>query len=841
MTPPVPNSPAPVDPQVLQQLQPAQNASQFQAPPQAQREATATDIIKRYETNLKSLTDKQIREAIDREKLFQYAMVRRNDFYYRGNQHLVPTYIGTGDVIDYKPVNNQMLLKSSNPNVTNSTIYDYVINHFRGDTRKFVGVLGQKSPNVKARPAWERDESGNRRSAIANDCAMYLRQQWDAEAANRYLVLSLAKNGTTFIHTPWVADAERYGTHEEPIWGAQEQKIEPDGFQCKFCGTLTPGNPQMMPPQCSNPACRMPLGPEDFREGATEQVPGIIGSKTYANGSVELHIHSAYDVTTPFYIKDLEHCPWLWVDFEEDAAVLASRYPNRGLEEDLESDRTSTDAGGGTASSLGRLARNQASSATGYFMFERQNRWRYSRFWLRPNMYAYLAKTGLQGNDAKTAIQEFQQKFPRGLKLTFANNHLVDVEHERLDEVWAAVKPETSEYIYADPIFNDYIQGADIMNDAWNINLQLLETSIPATIYDPNVLDPKKIRGGFQPNEFIPAIQGAGARFTEAFFRIPTSDPKPEIVNFQKVVVDSLREIVGLLPAIWGGDDNVQTAEQARRRLNQALMVLATTWNEIRNGWAKAYRNGTRQLARYSLGRLVSSQGDAESVTVKEIGDLAELLLGGWDFECDQAIPMNWTQLRDFVQSIFTMAPEMAHLLGMDNPDNLDKINEGIGVPGWDLPQLKERNRIRDLIGRLLQSGPIQGPQGLMPSIALDFQVTWNPQLMVSTIHDWLMGEDGRSAEGQPGYDNVVAAGLAALQAMAPPPAPPPTGPGAGPNQGANPKALGGPTPAPGDPSEGLPGPLQNGQPPAAPEAPLPPLNPPAGGMNLNAAPMVVQ
>jgi hypothetical protein len=795
------------------------------------RESIATDVIKRYGDYLKRLTDKQIRDGVDREKVFQYAIVRRNDFYYRGNQHLAPTFTGSGELIDFKPINNQMLLKNSSTPSANSVIYDYVINHFRGDLRKFVGVLGQKSPNVKARPAWQRDEAGIRRSNIANDTASYLRQQWDTEAANRYLVLSLGKNGTTFLHTPFVADGDRYGYHEEPVWGSQPQKLEPDGYSCKFCGTLTPGNIaniSSMLPRCSNPACRQPLGPEDYHVGASEDIPAIVGSQKYPNGTVELHVHSAYDVTTPFYIKDLEHCPWLFVEFEEDAAVLVSRFPNRGLDADLEADKISFESAGGSSASLGKLARQQASSTTGYGMYDRPNRWNYSRFWIRPAMYAYLSKSGLDGTEAKSAIDEMKQKFPRGMKLTYVNHKLVDVEHERLDEVWAVVKPETSEYLYADPIFNDYIQGADIINDAWNINVQLLETAIPALIFDPNILDPKKVRNGFQPNEFVPMIPGTGAQAANSFYKIPTSDPKPEIVNFQKLVIESLREIVGLLPAIWGGDENVQTAEQARRRLNQALMVLATTWNEMRNGWAKAYRNGARQLARYSLGRLVSSQGDAESVTVKELSDLEEILLGGWDFECDQAIPMNWTQLKDFVQSILTMAPEMAHLIGMDNPENLDKVSEGIGIPGWELPELKERARIRDLIGQLLQSGPVQGPMGPMPSIPLDFQVTWRPDMVMKVVHDFLMDEDGRSAEGTPGYENVVAAGMAALQAMAPPQPPPvPSG------------GKGLPSPPPGDPAQGLPGPLTSGQPPEAPEAPLPPLNPPSGNMNLNATPMV--
>lgn len=800
------------------------------APPQGQSAdaqpavlQVADEIIKKYGDQLKAMIDKRCRDAVDREKIFQYAVVRRNDFYYRGNQHLAPTFSGNGELVDFKPINGQTQLVANQANGQNSVIYDYVINNFRGDLRKFVGVLGQKSPNVKARPNWASDETGIRRSNIANDCAMYLRSQWDGDAANRYLVLSLGKNGTTFIHTPYVTDEQRYGKHVEPVWAMQDQKVSPDVYHCLNCGADTPGDPQTPPPAC--PQCGAPLSPMDLVPGETQSVPAVVDQKEYPNGTVELHIHSAYDVTTPFYVKDLEHCPWLWLEFEEDSASLIQRYPGRGLEPMLDEGYSSMESSGNSTQSLGRLARDQASSPNGYLNNPRPGRWPYARFWVRPSMYIYL----LKGDAGQGAVDELKQKFPRGMKLTFVNRKLVMVEHERLDEVWAAVKPETSEYIYADPIFNDYIQGADIMNDGWNILIQLMETSIPFTIYDPNVLDKNKIRKGFQPNEFVPALPGMGSSLGNSFYKGPVSDVKPEIIQFMKEVAGTLREIIGLLPPVWGAEGVPnETAEASRRRLNQALMVLATTWNEMRGGWAKAYRNGVRQLARYSLGRLVSSQGDPESVTVREIQDIQELLQGGFDFECDQAIPMNWTQLRDFVSSL-NENPVLAQSMGANDPDNIAKINEGIGIPGWKIPGMDTRDAVHDLIGRLLKEAPIQQPApppmlGMppapppppMPSIPLDFKLTWQPAIVVPIIRNWLMSEEGRSAEGTPGYDNVVAAGMAALDAMAPPPMPPGGGGAPGPNQ------------QPGAPvsnqDQSLPESLPGANAPTQPEAPLPPL-----------------
>lgn len=789
-------------------------------PPQA---PTPAQIVKQYGKQLKDLVEKNCLAVVDREKIAQTSICRRNDFYFRGIQHLVPQYGGGGEITDYKPLNGQMLLASNSGNQGRDSIYDYVINNFRGDVRKFVGVLGNKAPNCRAMPDWASDDTGVRRSAIATDCISFLDSQWDVDASNRQLALSLAKNGTSFIHTTYVTDGDRFGTFTEPVWGTRPEQVTPDAYMCPQCGASTPGEQDMPPMACQQ--CGGPLGPQDFVPGETQDVPAIVDEKEYPNGTVEMSIHSAYDVTTPFYIKDLEHCPWLILDDEDDAAFLVSRYPGQGLEEKLESEGVpSNEMGGGSAVTLGRIAREQASSPTGYMVQQRPNRWRHTRVWAIPAMFKYLMK-----DDDKALAGLMKKQFPRGAKMVFVNGTLVQIEAERLDEVWAAVKSETSEYLWSDAIFNDYVQIADVANDLANISIQLGETSVQAILYDPNVLDKRKINNGWGVNEFIPT--NPGTLTDKSFYKIPVSEPSSVILQFIKELIATAREIIGLLPAIWGGDAVAnETAEAARRRLNQALMVLSTTWNEMRGGWAKARRNGVRQLARYSLGRLVSSQGDAESISVQEIKDIEDLLKGGWHCVCDQAIPMNWTQLRDFVQSMFTMSPEMVTMFGFNLPDNLRKIEEGIGIPGWILPGLDERNRVHDLIGELMKGAPIPGLDGMpQPSITIDFTVTYRADKFFETIHDWAVSEEGNSADGTPGYANVIAAGHAALNAMAPPPAPMPGGGVTG-NGGALP---------PGNSAPTLPETLPGANAPTQPEAPLPPLpqdtgllhSPPAGAV----------
>lgn len=164
---------------------------------------------------------------------------------------------------------------------------------------------------------------------------------------------------------------------------------------------------------------------------------------------------------------------------------------------------------------------------------------------------------------------------------------------------------------------------------------------------------------------------------------------------------------------------------------------------------------------------------------VMELKDLPTLLEGGWEVVCDQAIPMSWSQLKDFVSSLFQEAPEIATAMGAMEPENLSIVQNGIGLPGWEVPNLKEVEALKVFIGRLSQEQPIIGPDGApQPSVAFN-PVMFDAQLTTKAVKKWLLGEEGMALENTPGWQNVLAFGqaaLASLQPPMPPQGPPPKG-----------------------------------------------------------------
>lgn len=772
---------------------------------------------------LEFLTQQQIVSDVDREKVVQYSDIRRNHLYWEGKQFLYPVVLN-GQVVDFSAASGSLL--STSPSDAQNRAYDYVINYIRGDGRKFIAVVGQRAPNVKARPNRPKDEHGLRLARRADEMAALLRSHWAVEQVHRQICLSLWKNGTTFVYTPYVSNGDLYGFTEEPQIEAVPGPIGEDAFHCMVCGATTPVS-QMPLESGACPQCGSPLGPESLQPAPKGMIPQVTGTQRYPNGSVEIHVASGMEVTTLFYVRNLRQAPWLWYEYMEHRSVLLQIYPQlRAMLKD-ESPGPML-----TSSSAGQVTRDIASSPNSTLM-QRANRWLYQRFWLRPGMYQLLLD---QHSQQMTLLQE---NFPKGIKCTYVAGKLVQVEHEAIDEVWTAFKPETSEYLYCAPLCTDYLGPQDVINDTTNIMIEWLQRAIPLTAIDPTVFDIDMLRRySATPMEFIPAKAGVGASIKDAMQTLPVAKPEPQMQEFGTQVREEARQIVGILPAIFGGDAGPQqTAREAELKRNQAMAQLGTTWNEMRTSWAEAYAKGVKQLAKHAGDRVWMLAEGSQEPTQYEISDLSELGNGGWHFDAEEAMPMTWGQRRDVIWDLIGKGPEVWGMLGLNHPANLPVVQEAMGLPDYHTPGLAMRDKVMDTIQKLLKEPPhvtqtINPMTGLpmmdvQPSIPIDPSgIEEDHAIAVAVVSEWAADEEGRRAKEDPatseGYANVIAWARQHLQAMTPPPMPA----GEGEEEG-NKK----PGEAPNGPQPSPPNPAQQavGSPHGAPGAPLVQAHPEAG------------
>lgn len=746
---------------------------------------------------LKGVIDENVTAVIEREKIYAYQVARKNELYWRGSAYLYPVLLG-GNIADWSPVGDLNYTLSEDER---EHAYDYVLNIIRGDGRKFIAVLGQRGPNVKAEARRTDDEAAVRRARKADIAAEYLRSCWQPEKIQRHLAMSLWKNGTTFAYTPWVANGDKYGTVNVPKVDAIPVEIGEPYYSCVMCGTETPqslasqpaapGNPPVQGPHCMSQTCPDIGGhkftPQDLNQPPTVSVPQVVGNRTYPKGCVEMHLCTIFEVTTPFYARCIADCPWLWYEYEEDEGKLLKAFPD--MRDKLGDQEWAGESSG--ISAQGRLARDVASSPTGAFISPRKNRWLYSRFWLRPSMYEYVRNADLR--------QQLGKLYPKGCKVTLVQGEVAAIDNECLDDVWSMCKPDTSEYMYADPICKDYMSIQDIVNDLYNLVVETMERAIPYMLADPTVLDVlqmSKQRG--KPGQIIPAKAGVGSRLSEAIVKAPTATVDPEVFKWIDSVHEAGRELVGILPALFGGGEPASTARAAELQRNQALQQLNTVWNEMRDFWSGAYQNAVRMLATHALPD-GSNLGNYEAFDA----DMSDLLGGGYQFTTEEAIPMTWGQKRDLVMFILQGGPEAWKLFGLEHPLNIAKVHDTLGMPDWKVPNMDARDKVLANIKELLKGQPTPGPNpGQMdPSIPCD-QFEDDHMFVASVIKEWAQTEDARGIrEMNPmGYANVMAYGTTSMQLSGPPG--PTAPPGAGPSPGgAAPSSPGGP-PQPNEPGQ---------------------------------------
>lgn len=778
-----------------------------------------------FKDSLSKLIKEDVSQDVEPEKLWQYRQASKNDLYWRSLQYVSPHLFENG-VSAFSSVGSPIAGSGSEGQATG--LYDYVSNIYRGYGRKFVGAVGLRAPNVKAVPDDPNDEVSQKRSRNADVAAQILGSKWDVDQRNLELAMHLWKSGTTFGYTPWVTNGAKYGKTDSP-------KLE--------SRTVSIGD-----------------------QGETVDAPEIVGTSSYENGSVEFHLCNIFTVSCPFFAHDLTDTPWLSYEYDEYKGKLLQAHPemrDRGSLENFGDDTAS--------SGIGSTARDTAASPMGIPTPRRTTRWRYTRIWLKPEVFenvddSQVTPPELQPfvptNKLRDGLKRF---FPEGCKVTLIQGQVIDVEPEKLEDVWSMCKPETSEYIFADSIGQDMLQTQDLKNDMLNIGAETLERGLPMTFVHPDTVDVESWnRKSAMPCEIMPAVPALGNTLGDNFFQTEPARFSDQMMPWVQANVEESRENIGVVPAIFGGDEGSQTAREAEIKKNAALQQLGVPWLMMRKFHAQARTNGVKQLARYGAGMMRSVKEGSQGYESLML-DVAELSEDGWHFEAEEAIPMTWGQMRDLLMFMLEKPPNVLEAFGFMHPWNVAKNQSLLGMTGYFTPGLDDRDKALDLIGKLLQAKPIQKPQpdgstDFQPSIPIDvFEDDHNLSMLLTKA--WCQTPAGRRArESNPdGYANVVAWGHAHANALQPPPPPPPAPPPAKMNISAKWSELdpqtqqlalkdfvpGAPIAPPGPPAANAPPPPAlppGGQPGAAPAggAAGPAGPPPEGPMGAQAIPSQV-
>lgn len=703
-----------------------------------------------------------IREDVEPEKIQQYSEIRRNLLYWKGQQFL-RRIVRDDTLVDFEPVQNKTSLERA------ENLYDYYINDIRGYGRKFIGVVAQQPPNVKAIPNEKTDEDHIRRAKTAGKTADELYGLWNMREVMRECGRIFWVAGNAFIHTPYVADAQKYGWVEEPVYEDREVEVEPGKMRCLQCGNEIP-SPQPAPQLCPN--CGSPMGEESFIPPQTEMFPTQTDVKRYPAGCAELRVYSGLHVTIPFFVRSLDKTPWLLYESEEYWGGVLNDYRDNAEVYDRLRKMVPGDSPGSTVGGeQGRIVRDLASSIVNYQSPPRKHRCSFSLLWLKPPMYE------MADDELRTQLHA---EHPTGCKITIVNGEAVEITSEDLLDVWKMAKPEPSDSAHAEPLCNDLISSQDLLNCSHNICAETLERMVPQILLDVDKFDLQARQKHQLPASHIPVRMRVGRSIGDGVQNMPVAKFEPELVGYPAQVREHSAETVGITREIYGAGERQQTAYATNLKRNQAMLQLSPQIEALRDLAAGATENGVKQMARYSGGRIPSRfnpQGEAKQL------DLDELLDGGWHIEAEDAAPMAWSERRVTMMELLDKGTDIMNLLGFMSHDNVRLLQDNlVGISGWKLPNSDAYDKVRETIIRLLrgrptpQTDPMTGQTILIPSEPVD-EFEDNHQFAAEVVQAWSQEEDVRREPGgirsmnKEGYANVIAwgkshAGLAIQQMM---------------------------------------------------------------------------
>ncbi len=777
-----------------------------------QQPAQQDDAVAMFGDGLKKLITDDIRTDLDPEKVYQLSDIRRFEYYWRGIQFLKRTI--NGGLVDWAPV------AQANPGGKSENqsedIYSYTSNDIRGYGRKYIGVLAQQPPNVKFLPNKDTSEEHIRRAHKAQQVGDILRGLWDIKGLAQQAAFGFWKSGTQFIHTPFIADAAKYGTSEEPVMADQSIELESAKLNCPNCGRQTPLPGGAPPPQFCVP-CGQEFGPENFIAPESIAFPMPTGETTkYPNGCAEAHLYNGMYVSTPFSIRKLKDSPYLLLEYEEYKGKILGAF--RGKPDIYKKLRDMIDSAdseggvGGYAESMARTTRDLAQSPSGTLILPHPNRWMYTRIWMRPSQYEVAKGVTANGDNLRDALLE---KFPEGLKLTMVQDKVIEIEAAILDYEWVMAQPEAAENAYPDPVCKDMISSQDLSNTCLNITAETLERQIPQTGIDVDMIDLTARKKHQLPASYIPMRRKGPGKLSDAVTTMAVAKTEPEMTQYPTLLREHAAEGVGITRAIFGAGERDHTAYATNLNRNQAMLQLGPALDALRELIAGAEQNGVRQMAMHSGGVVPSPH--APNQEVEQIDGIEELNEGGWHAEPEDTLPQSWSEKRVSLTELAGKEPMMLQQLGFNSIANIPIIQDVlVGLPEWEVPNANALHKVNEEIRQLLKGAPTQQPSQMVPGQMIDIPSIpvdeWDDHSFVAdAVSEWLQTADAQEErqKNPQGFQNVAAFWRSQKGLSLPPPGGPPPGPG-------------GPPPMPGGPPNAGPGPKPSGPggPPKLPPTP---------------------
>jgi hypothetical protein len=632
--------------------------------------------------------------------------------------------------------------------------YQFVTNIYQAFGLSFISLLSQDVPATRFYPQSAQSIVDITTARAASQVSSLVEQNNRVQQLLTGVAFYLWTDGKIGGYVRYIADAQRFGSHDEPVIEEHFVPVGEDAYTCPECGVnqgvaqgIEQGGEQvgrqevdqagsagvsgagrdsgvgavgnraqtevyatgdggakygggnggdLLPPLICR-ECGSSLGPEHFKAADRVAVPVVSGVRRVANGQEVISVVGGLELNTPVWANEMHEYPYLQWSMEVHRAKLKASYPH--VADKIQA--------GGPQSSDEIYARSTRVSVSqglpvtqaGDALF---NLVTFSRSWIRPWAFYSIEDKAVRG--ALLAL------FPDGCYVAFAGDTYCESRNESMDDRWRVMHALPGDGQNRPSMGDSLVQIQERYNTLSNIQAETYEYGIPPIYADPQVLDFDALSNQTaEPAAHYPARARPGQPLSAGFFQPAPAQVPPDLVRHQEELMGPVAQfLTGLFPAVFGGEmESQKTATGYAMARDQAMGRLGLVWRRLKQFYCEmmllsvdCFRKNRPEDAEIPV---LGPGGEFESHWIR----LADLKGNIQVFpESDETFPRMKSQQRSVMQQLMASADPMIQQ-ALADPANIGFVKSVLGLTDLVVPGEDSRNKQLREIDMLLRGGPV--------------------------------------------------------------------------------------------------------------------------------------
>jgi hypothetical protein len=330
----------------------------------------------------------------------------------------------------------------------------------------------------------------------------------------------------------------------------------------------------------------------------------------------------------------------------------------------------------------------------------------FSRTWIRP--WAFYSIEDKSVRDALLAL------FPEGCYVAFAGDTYCESRNESMDDRWRVMHALPGDGQNRPSVGDSLVQIQERYNTLSNIQAETYEYGIPPIYADPQVLDFDALANQTaEPAAHYPARARPGQPLAAGFFQPAPAQVPPDLVRHQQDLMGPVAQfLTGLFPAVFGGEmESQKTASGYAMARDQALGRLGLVWRRLKTFYADVmllsvdcFRKNRPEDAEIPI---LGPGGEFESRWIR-LADLKGNIQA--HPESDETFPRLKSQQRAVVQQLMASSDPLIQQ-ALADPSNIGFVKSVLGLSDLVVPGEDSRNKQLREIDLLLAGTLIQEAQ----------------------------------------------------------------------------------------------------------------------------------